>query len=179
QRSITLTEDGTEKVERMLENAGLLQGANLYDFENTQVVHHVNQALRAIFMFRRDIDYIVKDNKVIIIDEFTGRMMDGRRWSDGLHQAVEAKEGAQIEPENQTLASITFQNYFRMYPKLSGMTGTAATEAAEFFDIYKMNVVTIPTNLPVKRQDEEDLFYKSTEDKFRGIAQTIRDHQAK
>ncbi|HWJ71477.1 MAG TPA: preprotein translocase subunit SecA [Sphingobium sp.] len=179
QRSIVLTEDGTEKVERMLENAGLLQGGNLYDFENTQVVHHVNQALRAIFMFRRDIDYIVKDNKVIIIDEFTGRMMDGRRWSDGLHQAVEAKEGAQIEPENQTLASITFQNYFRMYPKLSGMTGTASTEAAEFFDIYKMNVVTIPTNLPIQRQDEEDLFYKSTEDKFRGIAQTIRDHQAK
>jgi len=179
QRSIVLTEDGTEKVERMLEDAGLLQGANLYDFENTQVVHHVNQALRAIFMFRRDIDYIVKDNKVVIIDEFTGRMMDGRRWSDGLHQAVEAKEGANIEPENQTLASITFQNYFRMYPKLSGMTGTAATEAAEFYDIYKMNVVTIPTNLPVQRKDDEDLFYKDTEDKFRGIARTIREHQAR
>jgi preprotein translocase subunit SecA len=179
QRSIVLTEDGTEKVERMLEQAGLLQGANLYDFENTQVVHHVNQALRAIFMFRRDIDYIVKDGKVIIIDEFTGRMMDGRRWSDGLHQAVEAKEGVNIEPENQTLASITFQNYFRMYPKLSGMTGTAATEAAEFFDIYKMNVVTIPTNVPVKRQDDEDLFYKSLEDKFKGIARTIKEHQLK
>ncbi len=149
QRTVMLTEDGTEKVERMLENAGLLQGANLYDFENTQVVHHLNQALRANVMFKRDIDYIVKEDKVIIIDEFTGRMMDGRRWSDGLHQAVEAKEGVQIEPENQTLASITFQNYFRMYPKLSGMTGTAATEAAEFYDIYKMNVVTIPTNLPV------------------------------
>jgi preprotein translocase subunit SecA len=179
QRSIVLTEDGTERVERMLEDAGLLQGANLYDFENTQVVHHVNQALRAIFMFRRDIDYIVKDGKVIIIDEFTGRMMDGRRWSDGLHQAVEAKEGVNIEPENQTLASITFQNYFRMYPKISGMTGTAATEAAEFFDIYKMNVVTIPTNLPVQRQDEEDLFYKCTEDKFKGIARTIGEHAAK
>jgi preprotein translocase subunit SecA len=179
QRSIVLTEDGTEKVERLLENAGLLQGSNLYDFENTQVVHHVNQALRANMMFRRDIDYIVKDDKVIIIDEFTGRMMDGRRWSDGLHQAVEAKEGVNIEPENQTLASITFQNYFRMYPKLSGMTGTAATEAAEFFDIYKMNVVTIPTNLPVQRQDEEDLFYKSTEDKFKGIAKTIAEHAAK
>ncbi|MBO9670319.1 MAG: preprotein translocase subunit SecA [Sphingobium sp.] len=179
QRSIVLTEDGTEKVERLLENAGLLEGANLYDFENTAVVHHVNQALRANKMFRRDIDYIVKDGKVIIIDEFTGRMMDGRRWSDGLHQAVEAKEGVNIEPENQTLASITFQNYFRMYPKISGMTGTAATEAAEFFDIYKMNVVTIPTNLPVQRQDEEDLFYKSTEDKFRGIARTIKEHQAK
>jgi preprotein translocase subunit SecA len=179
QRSIVLTEDGTERVERMLEDAGLLQGSNLYDYENTQVVHHVNQALRANMMFRRDIDYIVKDGKVVIIDEFTGRMMDGRRWSDGLHQAVEAKEGVRIEPENQTLASITFQNYFRMYPKLSGMTGTAATEAAEFFEIYKMNVVTIPTNVTVQRQDEEDLFYKSLEDKFRGIARTIRDHQAK
>jgi len=179
QRSIVLTEDGTEKVERMLEDAGLLEGANLYDFENTQVVHHVNQALRAIFMFRRDIDYIVKDGKVVIIDEFTGRMMDGRRWSDGLHQAVEAKEDVNIEPENQTLASITFQNYFRMYPKLSGMTGTASTEAPEFFDIYKMSVVTIPTNVPVQRQDEQDLFYKSLEDKFRGIANTIREHQAK
>ncbi|HEX7821447.1 MAG TPA: preprotein translocase subunit SecA, partial [Sphingobium sp.] len=178
QKNIILTEDGTEKVERLLETAGLLDGTNLYDFENTQVVHHVNQALRAVCMFRRDIDYIVKDNKVIIIDEFTGRMMDGRRWSDGLHQAVEAKEGCQIEPENQTLASITFQNYFRMYPKLGGMTGTAATEAAEFYEIYKMNCVTIPTNRDVQRIDDEDLFYKSTEDKFRGIAKTIREHQA-
>ncbi|MFK4793288.1 preprotein translocase subunit SecA [Sphingobium sp. ZW T5_29] len=176
QRTVTLTEDGTEKIERMLEEAGLLQGANLYDFENTAVVHHVNQALRANAMFRRDIDYIVKDGKVIIIDEFTGRMMDGRRWSDGLHQAVEAKEGVQIEPENQTLASITFQNYFRMYPKLGGMTGTAATEATEFYEIYKMNVVTIPTNRPVQRVDEEDSFYKNLEDKFRGIAKTIKVH---
>jgi preprotein translocase subunit SecA len=175
QRSIVLTEDGTEKVERILETAGLLEGANLYDFENTQVVHHLNQSLRANVMFKRDIDYIVKDGKVIIIDEFTGRMMDGRRWSDGLHQAVEAKEGVNIEPENQTLASITFQNYFRMYPKLGGMTGTAATEAAEFFQIYKMNVVTIPTNLPVKRIDEEDEFYKNIEDKFGAITQAIRE----
>lgn len=179
QRTVVLTEDGTEKVERMLEDAGLLVGANLYDFENTQVVHHLNQALRANVMFKRDIDYIVKEGKVIIIDEFTGRMMDGRRWSDGLHQAVEAKEGVQIEPENQTLASITFQNYFRMYPKLSGMTGTAATEAAEFYDIYKMNVVTIPTNLPVARVDEEDEFYKTTEEKFGAIAKKIREHSAK
>ena len=179
QRNVILTEDGTENVERMLEDAGLLQGANLYDFENTAVVHHVNQALKANVLFRRDIDYIVKDGKVIIIDEFTGRMMDGRRWSDGLHQAVEAKEGVKIEPENQTLASITFQNYFRMYPKLAGMTGTAATEAAEFYDIYKMNVVSIPTNLQVQRSDDEDLFYKSLEDKFQGIARTIREHQAK
>ncbi|KQN40691.1 preprotein translocase subunit SecA [Sphingomonas sp. Leaf407] len=176
QKSIVLTEDGTEKVERMLEDAGLLIGANLYDFENTQVVHHVNQALRANIMFKRDTDYIVKDGKVVIIDEFTGRMMDGRRWSDGLHQATEAKEGVTIEPENQTLASITFQNYFRMYPKLSGMTGTAATEAPEFFDIYKMNVVSIPTNVPVRRVDEEDEFYKTLEDKFRAIAKKIRDH---
>jgi len=138
------------------------------------VVHHLNQSLRANMMFKRDIDYIVKDGKVIIIDEFTGRMMDGRRWSDGLHQAVEAKEGVEIEPENQTMASITFQNYFRMYPKLSGMTGTAATEAAEFYDIYKMNVVSIPTNVPVRRIDEEDTFYKDIQDKFRGIAKAIK-----
>lgn len=176
QKSIILTEDGTEKAERMLEAAGLLMGANLYDFENTQVVHHLNQSLRANMMFKRDTDYIVKDGKVVIIDEFTGRMMDGRRWSDGLHQAVEAKEGVTIEPENQTLASITFQNYFRMYPKLSGMTGTAATEAPEFFDIYKMNVVSIPTNVPVQRIDEEDEFYKDTQDKFRAIAKKIREH---
>ncbi|PZQ59264.1 MAG: preprotein translocase subunit SecA, partial [Sphingomonas taxi] len=176
QKSIVLTEDGTERAERMLEAAGLLEGANLYDFENTQVVHHLNQALRANVMFKRDTDYIVKDGKVVIIDEFTGRMMDGRRWSDGLHQAVEAKEGVQIEPENQTMASITFQNYFRMYPKLAGMTGTAATEAAEFHDIYKMNVVTIPTNKPVRRVDEEDEFYKDTQDKFRAIARKIREH---
>ncbi|MBI0475103.1 preprotein translocase subunit SecA [Sphingomonas sp. MA1305] len=179
QKSIILTEDGTERAERLLEAAGLLQGANLYDFENTQVVHHLNQALRANMMFKRDTDYIVKDGKVVIIDEFTGRMMDGRRWSDGLHQAVEAKEGVTIEPENQTMASITFQNYFRMYPKLAGMTGTAATEAAEFYDIYKMNVVTIPTNVPVQRVDEEDEFYKDTHDKFRAIAKKIREHAAK
>ncbi|MEA3048578.1 MAG: preprotein translocase subunit SecA [Sphingomonadales bacterium] len=177
QRSVVLTEDGTEKMERLLEDAGLLFGSNLYDFENTLVVHHLNQALRANVMFKRDIDYIVKNGKVIIIDEFTGRMMDGRRWSDGLHQAVEAKEGVEIEPENQTMASITFQNYFRMYPKLSGMTGTAATEAAEFWDIYKMNVVTIPTNLPVRRDDEDDEFYKNQDDKFAAIAKAIKEKQ--
>lgn len=174
-KSISLTEDGVEWAERKLQEEGLLEGSNLYDVENTQVVHHLDQALRANMMFKRDTDYIVKDEKVIIIDEFTGRMMDGRRWSNGLHQAVEAKEGVKIEPENQTLASITFQNYFRMYPKLSGMTGTAATEAAEFFDIYKMNVVTIPTNKPIQRIDEEDEFYKNTQDKFRAIAKAIRE----
>jgi preprotein translocase subunit SecA len=174
-KSITLTEDGVEWVERRLEEAGILVGSNLYDVENTMVVHHLDQALKANVMFKRDIDYIVKDDKVVIIDEFTGRMMDGRRWSNGLHQAVEAKEGVKIEPENQTMASITFQNYFRMYPKLAGMTGTAATEATEFFEIYKMNVVTIPTNLPVKRIDEEDEFYKNTLDKFAAIARLIRE----
>ncbi|WP_423142243.1 preprotein translocase subunit SecA [Parablastomonas sp. CN1-191] len=172
-KNITLTEDGVEKVERMFEAAGMLEGSNLYDVENTQVVHHLGEALRANVMFKRDIDYIVKDGKVVIIDEFTGRMMDGRRWSNGLHQAVEAKEGVQIEPENQTMASITFQNYFRMYPKISGMTGTAATEAPEFWDIYKMSVVTIPTNVPVQRVDEEDEFYKNTADKFQAIAKLI------
>ena len=174
-RTISLTEDGTEKAERLLEEAGLLEGSNLYDFENTQVVHHLDQALRANVMFKRDTDYIIKDGKIVIIDEFTGRMMDGRRWSNGLHQAVEAKEDVKIEPENQTLASITFQNYFRMYPKISGMTGTAATEAAEFYEIYKMNVVTIPTNVPVLRIDEEDEFYKNTADKFQAIAKAIRE----
>ena len=177
-KSIILTEDGVENVERVLENAGLLVGSNLYDVENTQVVHHLDQALKANVMFKRDIDYIVKEDKIIIIDEFTGRMMEGRRWSNGLHQAVEAKEGVKIEPENQTMASITFQNYFRMYPKLSGMTGTAATEAAEFFDIYKVNVVTIPTNVAVLRIDEEDEFYKNTQDKFQAIAKTIAEKHA-
>ena len=174
-RNLTLTEDGTEKAERLLESAGLLTGTNLYDYENTIVVHHLDQALKANVMFKRDTDYIVKDGKVIIIDEFTGRMMDGRRWSNGLHQAVEAKEGVEIEAENQTLATITFQNYFRMYPKLGGMTGTAATEAAEFHEIYKLNVVEIPTNLPVCRIDEDDQFFKNTPDKFGAIAKTIKE----
>jgi preprotein translocase subunit SecA len=177
QKSVVLTEEGTEKAERMLEEAGHIEGRNLYDIANTQVVHHLNQALKANVMFKKDIDYIVKDGKVIIIDEFTGRMMDGRRWSDGLHQAVEAKEGVEIEPENQTLASITFQNYFRMYPKLSGMTGTAMTEAPEFFDIYKMNVVAIPTNVEVLRIDEDDEFYKSMPEKFAAIAKEIKSKQ--
>jgi preprotein translocase subunit SecA len=177
QKSVVLTEDGTEKAERMLEAEALIEGRNLYDIANTQVVHHLNQALKANVMFKKDIDYIVKDGKVVIIDEFTGRMMDGRRWSDGLHQAVEAKEGVEIEPENQTLASITFQNYFRMYPKLSGMTGTAMTEAPEFFDIYKMNVVSIPTNVDVRRIDEDDEFYKNITDKFSAIAKEIKAKQ--
>jgi len=174
QKSVVLTEEGTEKAERALEAAGLIEGRNLYDIANTQVVHHLNQALKANVMFKKDIDYIVKEGKVVIIDEFTGRMMDGRRWSDGLHQAVESKEGVDIEPENQTLASITFQNYFRMYPKLSGMTGTAMTEAPEFFDIYKMNVVAIPTNVPVLRIDEDDVFYKTMTEKFAAITDELK-----
>ena len=178
QKSVVLTEEGTEKAERMLEEAGLIEGRNLYDVVNTQAVHHLNQALKANVMFKKDIDYIVKDGKVVIIDEFTGRMMEGRRWSDGLHQAVEAKEGVDIEPENQTLASITFQNYFRMYPKLAGMTGTAMTEAPEFFDIYKMNVVAIPTNVPVQRIDKDDEFYKSMPEKFGAITKELKEKQA-
>ncbi|MFC3096329.1 preprotein translocase subunit SecA [Alteraurantiacibacter palmitatis] len=174
-RNVQLTEEGVEEVERRLIAAGLLASENLYDVENTLVVHHLDQAMRAVIMFKRDTDYIVKDDKVIIIDEFTGRMMDGRRWSNGLHQAVEAKEGVPIQPENQTLASITFQNYFRMYPKLSGMTGTASTESAEFWDIYKLNVVEIPTNKPVARVDEQDEFYKNTADKFQAIAKAIKE----
>ncbi|RJY10178.1 preprotein translocase subunit SecA [Aurantiacibacter aquimixticola] len=174
-RNIQLTEEGVEEMEKRLIAAELLETDNLYDVENTQVVHHMDQALKAVVMFRKDTDYIVKDDKVIIIDEFTGRMMDGRRWSNGLHQAAEAKEGVEIQPENQTMASITFQNYFRMYPKLSGMTGTAATEASEFWDIYKLNVVEIPTNVPIQRIDEEDEFYKNTLDKFAAIAKAIRE----
>ena len=174
-KRVLLTEEGTERMERLLEEQGLLVGNNLYSFENTQIVHHLTQALKANVAFKRDIDYIVKEGKVVIIDPFTGRMMDGRRWSEGLHQAVEAKEGVPIEPENQTLASITFQNYFRMYPKLGGMTGTAATEAGEFYDIYRMNVVTIPTHLPVRRIDEDDEFYKNQEDKFAAIVKAIKE----
>ena len=172
-KNITWTEEGTDAIEQKLRDAGLLETDNLYDVENTQVVHHLDQALKANIMFKRDISYIVKDDKVIIIDEFTGRMMDGRRWSNGLHQAAEAKEGVPIEPENQTMASITFQNYFRMYPKLAGMTGTAATEASEFWDIYKLNVAEIPTNKPVSRIDEEDQFFKTINDKFEAIAKAI------
>ena len=174
-KNITWTEEGADAIEQLLADSGVLATDNLYDVENSQVVHHLDQAMKANIMFKKDTAYIVKDDKVVIIDEFTGRMMDGRRWSNGLHQAVEAKEGVKIEPENQTMASITFQNYFRMYPKLSGMTGTAATEASEFWDIYKMGVVEIPTNVPVQRIDEDDEFYKNTVDKFKAIAKAIRE----
>ncbi len=174
-RTITLTEEGAEKIEAILKEHGLLKTDNLYDYENTAIVHHVDQALRAQNMFQRDTDYIVKDGKVVIIDEFTGRMMPGRRWSGGLHQAIEAKEGVEIQPENQTLASITFQNYFRMYPKLAGMTGTAATEAAEFMEVYGLDVVEIPTHKPVIRIDEHDEFYRTADEKYRAIVEEIRD----
>lgn len=161
QRTVTLTEAGMEKIETLLRDAGQLKGESLYDVENVSVVHHINQALRAHTLFTRDKDYIVRDDEVIIIDEFTGRMMQGRRYSEGLHQALEAKEHVQVQPENQTLASITFQNYFRMYEKLAGMTGTALTEADELFDIYKLEVVEIPTNVPVGRLDEDDEVYRT------------------
>jgi len=173
QRTVTLTEAGMEKIETLLRDAGQLKGDSLYDVENVSVVHHINQALRAHTLFTRDKDYIVRDGEVIIIDEFTGRMMPGRRYSEGLHQALEAKEHQPVQPENQTLASITFQNYFRMYEKLAGMTGTAATEADELFDIYKLEVVEIPTNLPVARLDEDDEVYRTQKEKYAAILAEI------
>ena len=175
QRSVALTEEGNEKVEVLLRDAGLLEGDSLYDSVNISVVHHVNQALKAHKTFQRDKDYIVRDNKVVIIDEFTGRMMEGRRWSEGLHQAVEAKENAEIQPENQTLASITFQNYFRLYEKLAGMTGTALTEESEFADIYKLDVFEIPTNKPIARDDMDDELYMTADEKYKAIAMQIAD----
>ncbi len=174
-RAVTLTEQGVEHVEQMLKDTGLLKSGNLYDIQNINLVHHANQALRAHKMFSRDVDYIVKDGKVVIIDEFTGRMMEGRRYSEGLHQALEAKEQVPIQNENQTLASITFQNYFRLYPKLAGMTGTAMTEAAEFAEIYNLEVVDIPTNVPVQRRDQDDEVYRTAREKFDAIVTLIED----
>lgn len=173
QRTASLTETGSERVEEMLREAGILEEGNLYDIHNVTVVHHVNQSLRAHALFNRDIEYIVHQDKIVIIDEFTGRMMEGRRYSDGLHQALEAKEGVTIQPENQTLASITFQNYFRLFPKLAGMTGTASTEADEFAEIYKLEVVEIPTNVPVARVDGDDEVYRSAEEKYAAVATLI------
>ena len=174
QRQVSLTESGNERVEKMLQDAGQMTGS-LYDVENVALVHHVNSALKAHKLFQRDRDYIVKAGQVMIIDEFTGRMMPGRRYSEGLHQALEAKEHVEIQPENQTLASITFQNYFRLYDKLAGMTGTAATEASEFMDIYGLDVVEVPTNEPVCRSDEDDEIYRTAQEKFAAIVQTIAD----
>lgn len=172
-RNVTLTEAGTTYLEDALNAAGVMQGS-LYDLTNIALVHHIEQALKAHTLFEKDRDYIVKDDKVIIIDEFTGRMMDGRRYSDGLHQAIEAKEHVSIQPENQTLASITFQNYFRLYPKLSGMTGTAMTEAGEFDDIYHLQVIEIPTNLPLARKDEHDVIYRTAAEKYDAIIEEIK-----
>ena len=155
----------------------MLKGDSLYDIENVTVVHHVQQALRAHTLFQRDRDYIVKDDEVIIIDEFTGRMMQGRRYSEGLHQALEAKEHVEIQPENQTLASITFQNYFRLYEKLAGMTGTAVTEADEFMDIYGLDVVEMPTNMAMIRDDEDDEVYRTAQEKYRAIIALIKEAQ--
>ncbi|WIJ25647.1 preprotein translocase subunit SecA [Devosia sp. RR2S18] len=173
-RSATFTDQGIEKLEERLREEGLLKGESLYDLENVALVHHANSALRAHKLFRKDKDYIVRNDEVVIIDEFSGRMMPGRRYSEGLHQALEAKEHVKIQPENQTLASITFQNYFRLYKKLAGMTGTAATEAEEFADIYKLDVVTIPTNLPIQRIDDEDAIYRTAAEKFDAIADMIK-----
>jgi len=178
-RTVSFTEGGTEHIEALLREAGLLKGENLYDPENVSAVHHINQALRAHKLFRRDTDYIVKDGRVIIIDEFTGRMMEGRRYSDGLHQALEAKEQVTIQPENQTLASITFQNYFRLYPKLAGMTGTAATEASEFQEIYGLEVVEMPTHLPMVRKDHDDEVYRTADEKYKAILELIREAHAR
>jgi len=176
-KAITLTEDGNEHVENILRDAGLLEQGTMYDLANVVLVQHVTQALRAHKMHLRDIDYIVQDDKVVLIDEFTGRMMEGRRYSEGLHQALEAKEGVTIQNENQTLASITFQNYFRMYPKLSGMTGTAMTEAGEFSEIYKLEVVEMPTHRPCIRDDQNDVVYRTAQEKYDAIVELIEDSQ--
>ncbi|KQS95129.1 MULTISPECIES: preprotein translocase subunit SecA [unclassified Rhizobium] len=177
QRSANFSEDGTEKLENLLREANLLKGETLYDVENVAIVHHVNNALKAHKLFQKDKDYIVRNDEIVIIDEFTGRMMPGRRYSEGQHQALEAKEKVTIQPENQTLASVTFQNYFRMYKKLGGMTGTASTEAEEFGNIYGLEVVEVPTNLPIKRIDEDDEVYRTAEEKYKAIIAEIKDSQ--
>ncbi len=178
QRQVSLTEAGNEKMEGLLNSAGVMKGS-LYDIDNVSLVHHVNQALKARKLFQRDKDYIVKSNQVVIIDEFTGRMMPGRRYSEGLHQALEAKEKVEIQPENQTLASITFQNYFRLYKKLGGMTGTAQTEASEFMDIYGLEVIEIPTNVNVSRIDDDDEIYRTQKEKLAAIVQSIADAKSR
>ena len=178
-RTVTMTEAGSQTVEDMVRAAGIIEEGNLYDIFNVSVLHHITQSLRAHTLFARDVDYIVRDDKVVIIDEFTGRMMEGRRYSEGLHQALEAKEHVTVQPENQTLASITFQNYFRLYPKLSGMTGTALTEADEFAEIYKLDVLEIPTNVAVVRKDSDDEVYRSAEEKYEAVAGLIGEARAR
>ncbi|HVP84367.1 MAG TPA: preprotein translocase subunit SecA [Rhizomicrobium sp.] len=179
QKTVTLTESGNERMVGWLREANLLETGDLYDIENINMVHHVNQALKAHKLFQKDRDYIVKDGQVVIIDEFTGRMMQGRRYSEGLHQALEAKENVAIQPENVTLASITFQNYFRLYDKLAGMTGTALTEAAEFMDIYKLDVMDVPTNLPIARADHDDEVYRTADEKNDAIVKLIEECQSR
>ncbi len=179
QRSANFTDQGIEKLEEKLLADGLMKGESLFDIENVSLVHHLNSALRAHKLFQKDKDYIVKDNEVVIIDEFTGRMMPGRRYSEGLHQALEAKEGAEIQPESQTLASVTFQNYFRLYTKLAGMTGTAKTEEEEFGDIYGLQVITIPTNKETTRIDEDDAIFRTFDEKFAAISQLVLEAQEK
>jgi len=174
-RAVTLTENGVSRVEEVASEAGLMQEGSLYDIQNVSLLHHVNQALRAHTLFERDRDYIVKDDKVVIIDEFTGRMMEGRRYADGLHQALEAKEGVPVQHENQTLASITFQNFFRMYPKLAGMTGTAMTESGEFAEIYQLECAEVPTNKPMIRKDMDDVVYRTANEKYQAIIDRIAD----
>ncbi len=174
-RTVHMTEEGSELLEEMLRAAGIIAEGNLYDVFNVSILHHAQQSLRAHTLFSRDVDYIVRQDKVVIIDEFTGRMMEGRRYSEGLHQALEAKEHVTVQAENQTLASITFQNYFRLYPKLSGMTGTALTEADELAEIYKLDVVDIPTNVPVIRKDNDDEVYRSAAEKYEAVAGLIEE----
>ncbi len=179
-RNVTYTEEGNEFIEQTLRSAGILpEDQSLYDPESTTFVHHVNQGLKAHKLFQKDKDYIVRDGEVMLIDEFTGRMMQGRRLSDGLHQAIEAKEGVNIQPENVTLASVTFQNYFRLYNRLSGMTGTAATEAEEFAEIYGLGVVEVPTNRPIARVDDHDQVYRTTREKYAGVVKTIQEAHEK
>ena len=172
-KNVILTDIGVDKIEKLAIQKNILKNNNFYDPANLELVHHTNQALKANLIFKKDTDYIVREGKVLIIDEFTGRVLSGRRFSDGLHQAIEAKENVKIEEENQTLASITYQNYFRLYKKLSGMTGTAMTESEEFYDIYRLNVVSIPTNKDVKRKDHNDQIFRTEEEKYNAVAKKI------
>ena len=174
-KNVMLSESGIDRIEKLSQTYGILKNNNFYDPQNINLVHHINQALRANLLFSKDTDYIVRDNKVQIIDEFTGRVLEGRRFSDGLHQALEAKENVEIQSENQTLASITYQNYFRLYEKLSGMTGTALTEAEEFYDIYKLKTVAIPTNKPMVRTDLNDQIFRTEKEKYSAIINRIED----
>ena len=178
-KNVILTDNGVDKIEKLALQKNILKNNNFYDPSNLDLVHHINQAMKAILIFKKDTDYIVRDDKVQIVDEFTGRVLSGRRFSDGLHQAIEAKENVAVQEENQTLASITYQNYFRLYNKLAGMTGTAITEAEEFYDIYKLNVVTIPTNKQMIRRDFNDQIFRTEREKYNAITKKIIDCNAK